>query len=76
MAKKERRWNDNAPGPWYVDKDCVLCTVCFDAAPEFFPVSNDETHRYVARQPVTPEELTKLAAAMAGCPMGAIGDDG
>jgi ferredoxin len=76
MANKNRRWDDNAPGKYYVDKDCVLCTVCFDVAPEFFPISEDETHRYVSRQPVTLEEVAKVEEAVGGCPMGAIGDDG
>jgi ferredoxin len=76
MADKSRRHVDNAPGPFYVDRDCVLCTTCHEIAPAFFPMSRDETHRYVARQPATPEEIALVRAAMDGCPMGAIGDDG
>lgn len=76
MANKNRRWDDNAPGRFYVDKDCVLCTTCFDCAPEFFPISKDETHRLVARQPVQSDDVAKVERAMSACPMGAIGDDG
>ncbi len=76
MATKDRKWDDNAPGKYYVDRDCVLCTTCYDLAPAFFPISADETHRYVGRQPATPGEIQLVDAAVAGCPMGAIGDDG
>jgi ferredoxin len=76
MADKTRKFPDNAPGRYYVDRDCVLCTTCFELAGDFFPVSRDESHRFVVRQPNTPAEIAKVESAVAGCPMGAIGDDG
>ncbi len=76
MADKSRRFEDNAPGRYYVDRDCVLCTTCFELAPAFFALSADETHRFVARQPGTPAEEALVREAMDGCPMGAVGDDG
>ena len=76
MADKSRRAPENVPGPFYVDKDCVLCTTCFEIAPEHFALAAGETHRFVARQPTTVAEREKCAAARDACPMGAIGDDG
>ena len=36
MADKKEKWEDNVPGKFYVDRECILCSVCSDAAPKNF----------------------------------------
>jgi len=61
---------------FYVDRQCIACRVCTDAAPSCFACTEDEDHDYVARQPQTLEELAACDDAKANCPVEAIGDDG
>lgn len=83
MADPRRRWYDNAPGPasvggatFYVDRECILCSVCADLAPENFRISDDEDHDICFRQPRDEAELAACYDALAACPVEAIGDDG
>ena len=76
MAQLCERWSDNAPGRFYVDTECIVCTVCAELAPEHFRLAEDEDHDVCFRQPVAPEEVAACVAAMAACPAEAIGDDG
>ncbi|EKD26556.1 MAG: hypothetical protein ACD_79C01127G0001, partial [uncultured bacterium] len=39
MADKSESWEDNVPGNWYVDKNCILCGVCIDVASANFKES-------------------------------------
>ena len=75
MADKTQRYEDNAHGKWYVDKKCILCCVCSEAAPKNFRESNDGDHDYVFKQPENPDELAQCEEALAGCPVEAIGND-
>lgn len=76
MANKNQRHEDNAPGRFYVDKDCVVCTTCFEVAPKNFKMSEQGDHYVVWRQPGNPEEEAQCRTAVEQCPMGAVGDDG
>ena len=85
MANRDNRWPDNAGGSatvkgrrvsFYVDRDCILCSVCSDAAPKNFRMSDDEDHDICFRQPQDARELAQCEEAMANCPVEAIGDDG
>ncbi len=76
MADPKNKWPDNVPGKFYVDKECILCSVCSDAAPSNFKMSKDEDHDMVYKQPVSPEELAQCYEAMENCPVEAIGDNG
>jgi len=75
MATKTERWPDNAPGRFYVDDRCIDSKLCVAVAAANFVMSPDG-HACVAKQPATPEEEAACREAMAGCPVGAIGDDG
>jgi len=75
MADKDAKWEDNAPGKYYVDDNCVCTKYCVAAAPRNFAMS-DEGHAYVSKQPETQEEEEQCQEAMRGCPPEAIGDDG
>jgi ferredoxin len=78
-------WDDNVGGEaiiggrrvsFYVDRECILCRVCTEHAPDHFALSADEDHDVVTRQPRTLPELAACEAALADCPVEAIGDDG
>ena len=85
MADPKNIWKDNARGEsviagkrvsFYVDLECILCSVCSDAAPNNFRMSDAEDHDICDKQPETEEELRACYEAMENCPVEAIGDDG
>lgn len=85
MADPKNRWEDNVGGQsviggkrvsFFVDKECILCSVCSDAAPKNFRMSDDEDHDICFKQPTTPDELAQCYEAMENCPVEAIGDHG
>ncbi len=85
MADPRDAWADNVGGTvvlrgrswsFYVDLECILCTVCSERAPDNFRLSTEEDHDVCFRQPRTAEELKACLAAMRDCPVEAIGYDG
>ena len=85
MADPDDKWEDNIPGfsiikgkkvSFYVDKECILCSVCSDEAPENFRMADEEDHDICFKQPENEEELEQCYEALDGCPVDAIGDDG
>tara|TARA_R110002073_G_scaffold88116_6_gene209156 strand:- start:488 stop:730 length:243 start_codon:yes stop_codon:yes gene_type:complete len=76
MAEVEDKWEDNTPGKFYVDKECILCSVCEDVAPSNFKVSEEGEYDICFKQPDGEEELSQCYTALAECPVDAIGDDG
>ncbi len=75
MADELQRWEDNVAGRWYVDKTCILCSLCSDLAPKNFRESKDGDHDVVYKQPANAEELAQSEQAKLQCPVEAIGDD-
>ena len=65
MADKDDKWEDNVPGKFYVDKECILCSVCSDAAPNNFRMSDDEDHDICFKQPENEQELADWIGAEA-----------
>ena len=76
MANADEKWEDNVSGKFYVDKECILCSLCVDVAPENFREADDGDHDIVYKQPDNDEELAACQDAMEQCPVDAIGDDG
>lgn len=76
MADKNDKWEDNVAGAWYVDKQCILCSLCHELAPENFKESEEGDHDFVYKQPENEEELAQCQEAKEQCPVEAIGDDG
>ena len=85
MADKDDKWHDNIKGftilsgkkvSFYVDHECIICSVCSDCAPNNFKMSDDGTHDVVYKQPESEEEEDECLEAMEQCPVYAIGDDG
>lgn len=75
MAEKTERYEDNVPGKWYVDKKCILCSVCSEAAPANFKEADSNDHDVVFKQPENETEENQCLEAMAACPVEAIGND-
>jgi len=84
MADPHDSWEDNIGGTttiagkklsFFVDKECILCSVCSDAAPNNFKVSDDDDHDICYKQPVNEEELEQCYEALETCPVEAIGDN-
>ena len=75
MANPAERWEDNTPGNWYVDKSCILCSLCVDLAPNNFKESEAGDHDMVFKQPTSDEEMAQCKEAMEQCPVEAIGSN-
>ncbi|MCZ7606326.1 MAG: ferredoxin [Planctomycetota bacterium] len=60
MPDPNEKWEDNVPGPWYVDKSCIFCGLCPQLAPENFRESEDGTHDLVYKQPENDEEKSPV----------------
>jgi hypothetical protein len=55
----------NAPDPFYVRNGCcITCGVPESVVPDLFGWTEDETHCFVRRQPVTPSEIDTMIEAM------------
>lgn len=76
MANPENRFEENTPGKFYVDEQCIDCDLCRERLPDVFARSEEGGHSYVTRQPLTPEEIEESLVALDDCPVEAIGSDG
>lgn len=76
MAKKDQKYDDNVPGRFYVDKECIACDACVLAAPDHFNMHPEDGHAFLVKQPKDEEEESRCREAMEGCPVEAIGNDG
>ena len=76
MADLTQRWEDNVAGRWYVDKSCILCSLCSDLAPKSFRESTAGDHDVVFKQPEGADELAAAEQAKLQCPVESIGHDG
>ena len=76
MAEYSYRFENNVPGSYYVDENCIDCDLCRERAPELFHRHDQEAHSFVARQPKTEEEIALCEDALESCPVEAIGNDG
>jgi ferredoxin len=76
MADRDQKWEDNVQGQFYVDKECILCSLCTDIAPDNFKESLDGDHDYVYKQPGNEIERKQCMDALEQCPVDAIGHDG
>ena len=66
----------NAPGKFFVDDKCLDCDLCRELAVGLFLRDDSCGIAYLARQPVTPEEIALVKECVAACPCEAIGDTG
>jgi len=76
MADLESKFEDNTPGKFYVDEECIDCDLCREIAPTMYHRNDDGGYSFVAKQPEGEEEEELAKEAMEGCPVEAIGDNG
>lgn len=76
MADKANKYGDNVAGKFYVDSQCILCSLCHEVAPANFKESDAGDHDFVFKQPENSEEEKLCLEAMQQCPVEAIGNDG
>ena len=76
MADPKDKFDDNSPGPYYVDTTCIDCDVCRDTAPSNFTRNDDGQYSYVFKQPDSDDERRLCEEALTSCPVEAIGNDG
>lgn len=76
MADPNDRVEENSPGTYYVDTNCIDCDVCRDTAPDNFTRSDNNGYSFVYKQPETADERELCEEALSACPVEAIGNDG
>jgi len=64
--------DENAPGDFFVDSNCLSCAACWKHAPGHFRSHDVEAYAYVYNQPKTKEEKDLCFKALAICPVQAI----
>ena len=75
MADKNKKYSENASGPYYVDDQCIACDACCMEAPKFFAMTVTG-HAFVKKAPRNPAEVEECENALNTCPVDAIGRDG
>ena len=84
MPDPGEQWPDNVGGgafidgrsvSFYVDRACILCSVCSDTAPANFRQSDAGDHDICFKQPSDAGELLQCYTALENCPVEAIGDN-
>ena len=70
------KFEENAPGKYYVTSDCDGCGICFSYALQNFMYSNDSSYYYVLNQPSDEREEADIIRAKEVCPKDCIKDDG
>lgn len=73
MADRARAFPENAPGSFFVDRDCIDCETCYSLAPEIF--EDARGHARVRRQPEGDGERRRAQMALVACPTASIGAD-
>jgi ferredoxin len=76
MANPTNKYPDNVTGKFYVDTQCILCSLCHELAPANFKEADSGDHDHVYKQPQNEEEEKLCLEAMQQCPVEAIGNDG
>lgn len=76
MADPANKYPDNVSGKWYVDTQCILCSLCHEIAPSNFKEADSGDHDFVYKQPENETEAKLCQEAMQQCPVEAIGNDG
>jgi ferredoxin len=76
MADKKAKWDNNVPGKYYVDDQCIACDACVMSAPDFFEMDDRDGHAFVKKQPTSDSEIEECNDALEACPVEAIGSNG
>ncbi len=69
---KEFIYEENVPGTYYVNDECIACDTCTDIADSFFALTQDYDHAYVCAQPQAKPDEQLCEEALEACPVAAI----
>jgi ferredoxin len=75
MALVKTKHPENAPGKYYIDDDCIDCSLCEEISPHHFAPNRVGGYHVVQVQPLARQEAELLEEAMELCPTEAIGVD-
>ena len=75
MADFTDKLPGQAPGPYFVDSQCIDCDLCRSVAPGNFLRNEEEGFSYVSKQPENAQEEVLVRDALENCPVEAIGED-
>jgi hypothetical protein len=68
-----RRFEKNAPGPFYTTGECMACGAPEVEAPELLaPLEGENFDTYFVRQPETPDEVERACRAVESCCVSAL----
>ncbi len=76
MADKDNAVEQNVPGAFYVDDQCIDCDLCRSTAPDFYGRWDEGGYSYLHKQPSNDDETALCQEAADACPVEAIGSDG
>ena len=62
MADVKSKFENNTPGKFYVDEECIDCDLCREIAPTMFHRNDVRGHSFVAKQPEGEEEQLAIEA--------------
>jgi ferredoxin len=65
----------NVDGRFYIDTNCINCSLCPEIAPGIFVTNHDKGYEYVRKQPQNKTENKQVAEAVMLCPANAIQDN-
>ena len=66
----------NVYGRFYVDTNCINCSLCPEIAPDIFATNHDQGYEYIKKQPQNTAELDLVAEVIQLCPANAVQDNG
>ncbi|MCK5684375.1 ferredoxin [bacterium] len=69
------RITQNVQGRFYVNSNCINCSLCAEIAPENFMTNHDLGYEYVYKQPENKKEQALVAEVIHLCPSNAIKAD-
>ena len=69
------KFEENAPGRYSVNTECIDCDLCRQSAPGNFVRETAKGHSYVAIQPENACEEAQCQEALEACPVDAIAAD-
>ena len=69
------RISQNIQGRFYVDSNCINCSLCPEIAPDNFMTNHDLGYEYICKQPENSKERELIAQAIELCPADAIKED-
>jgi ferredoxin len=67
--------SQNVQGRFYVDSNCINCSLCLEIAPDNFMTNHDLGYEYICKQPENIKEKELIAEAIDLCPSDAIKED-